>query len=74
MRQPRPLAVNDVVLFRSTAFSSVQSPLALVIKHSIRCIGEDPAAHGHWCTFTNLYHTMPYHIKQIIIFCPQVHV
>ena len=23
-------------------------------------IGEDPAAHGHWCTFTDLYHTMPY--------------
>ena len=20
-------------------------------------IGEDPAAHGHWCTFTDLYHT-----------------
>ena len=19
------------------------------------------AAHGHWCTFTDLYHTMPYH-------------
>ena len=24
-------------------------------------IGEDPAAHGHWCTFTDLYHTIPYH-------------
>ena len=24
-------------------------------------IGEDPAAHGHWCAFTDLYHTMPYH-------------
>ena len=23
-------------------------------------IGEDPAAHGHWCTFTDLYHTIPY--------------
>ena len=21
-------------------------------------IGEDPAAHGHWCTFTDLYHTI----------------
>ena len=26
-------------------------------------IGEDPAAHGHWCAFTDLYHTMPYIIK-----------
>ena len=24
-------------------------------------IVEDPAAHGHWCTFTDLYHTIPYH-------------
>ena len=23
-------------------------------------IGEDPAAHVHWCTFTDLYHTIPY--------------
>ena len=23
-------------------------------------IGEDPAAHGHWCAFTDLYHTIPY--------------
>ena len=23
--------------------------------------GEDPAAHGHWCAFTDLYHTIPYH-------------
>ena len=23
-------------------------------------IGEDPAAHGHRCTFTDLYHTIPY--------------
>ena len=22
-------------------------------------IGEDPAAHGHWCAFTDLYHTIP---------------
>ena len=22
-------------------------------------IGEDPAAHGHWCAFTDLYHAMP---------------
>ena len=22
-------------------------------------IGEDPAAHGHWCTFTDLCHTIP---------------
>ena len=20
-----------------------------------------PAAHGHWCAFTDLYHTIPYH-------------
>ena len=25
------------------------------------CAGEDPAAHGHWCAFTDLYHTIPYH-------------
>ena len=24
-------------------------------------IGEDPAAHGHWCAFTDLYHAIPYH-------------
>ena len=24
--------------------------------------GEDPATHGHWCTFTDLYHTIPYRI------------
>ena len=24
---------------------------------------EDPAAHGHWCTFTDLYHTIPYTIR-----------
>ena len=23
-------------------------------------IGEDPAAHGHWCAFTDMYHTIPY--------------
>ena len=28
-------------------------------------IGEDPAAHGHWCAFTDLYHTIPYtHSRQ----------
>ena len=21
-------------------------------------VGEDPAAHGHWCAFTDLYHAM----------------
>ena len=25
--------------------------------------GEDPAAHGHWCAFTDLYHTIPYTTK-----------
>ena len=24
-------------------------------------IGEDPAARGHWCAFTDLYHAMPCH-------------
>ena len=24
-------------------------------------IGEDPAAHGHWCAFTDLYHATPCH-------------
>ena len=23
-------------------------------------IGEDPAAHSHWCAFTDLYHTIPW--------------
>ena len=27
-------------------------------------IGEDPAAHGHWCAFTDIYHTIPYHTLQ----------
>ena len=22
-------------------------------------VGEDPAAHGHWCAFTDLCHAMP---------------
>ena len=22
-------------------------------------VGEDPAAHGHWCALTDLYHAMP---------------
>ena len=22
-------------------------------------VGEDPAAHGHWCAFTDVYHVMP---------------
>ena len=26
---------------------------------SVVPIGEDPAAHGHWCAFTDLYHAMP---------------
>ena len=31
-------------------------------------IGEDPAAHGHWCTFTDLYHTIPclYHATGVL--------
>ena len=28
---------------------------------SVVPIGEDPAAYGHWCTFTDLYHTMSCH-------------
>ena len=28
-------------------------------------IGEDPAAHGHWCAFTDLYHTIPYQCKVV---------
>ena len=24
-------------------------------------VGEDPAAHGHWCAFTDLYHAIPCH-------------
>ena len=28
-------------------------------------IGEDPAAHGHWCAFTDLYHTIPYHLPWV---------
>ena len=26
-------------------------------------IGEDPAAHGHWCAFTDLYHAIPYQLN-----------
>ena len=28
---------------------------------SVVPIGEDPAAHNHWCTFTDLYHIIPCH-------------
>ena len=30
-------------------------------------VGEDPAAHGHWCAFTDLYHTMPCHAMPTLI-------
>ena len=30
---------------------------------SVVPIGEDPAAHGHWCAFTDLYHAIPYHAR-----------
>ena len=33
---------------------------------SSRPIGEDPAAHGHWCAFTDLCHTIPYHTSTCI--------
>ena len=37
--------------------------------HAIPCtyhaIREDPAAHGHWCAFTDLYHTIPYHTMHV---------
>ena len=34
-------------------------------------VGEDPAAHGHWCTFTDLYHAMPCHaISKTQSACP----
>ena len=43
-------------------------PCAGIDRHTTSCtwpsvvpIGEDPAAHGHWCAFTDLYHTIPYH-------------
>ena len=26
------------------------------------CLGEDPAAHSPWCAFTDLYHTIQYHV------------
>ena len=31
-------------------------------------IGEDPAAHGHWCIFIDFYHTMPYHAGERAIY------
>ena len=39
-------------------------PIRLLAAHGAKScldLGEDPAAHGHWCTFTDLYHTIPYH-------------
>ena len=34
-------------------------------------IGEDPAAHGHWCAFTDLYHTIPYQFSSgCVLFLP----
>ena len=29
--------------------------------HQVVSVGEDPAAHSHWCTFMGLYHAMPCH-------------
>ena len=39
-------------------------PYHTIPYHQVVPIGEDPAAHGHWCTFTDLYHTtIPYRLK-----------
>ena len=49
--------------FSSTTFSSVHGSRAdsSCTWPYVVPIGEDPAAHGHWCAFTDLYHTIPYH-------------
>ena len=43
-----------------TIVFSIWGVLRLAHGHCFVPIGEDPAAHGHWCAFTDLYHTIPY--------------
>ena len=49
----------------------MNAPVLKFFEHDIRrrrrLLGEDPAAHGHWCAFTDLYHTIPYHKPR----CPE---
>ena len=62
--KPRPLAV-----IRNRRLNSVAllDPLRSV---QFSPIGEDPAAHGHWCAFTDLYHTIPYHVHMCVSYWP----
>ena len=50
-----PIMLTDVV----ARWRPLAAPGAEVVP-----IGEDPAAHGHWCTFTDLYHATPCHATQ----------
>ena len=45
-----------------TLLTDVVPRCRLLAAHGLHVvpIGEDPAAHGHWCAFTDLYHAMPY--------------
>ena len=38
--------------------NQISGPRGLGLGATI-AIGEDPAAHGHWCAFTDLYHAIP---------------
>ena len=61
--QLRAYAMPSVPVPPITLLTDVVARCRLLAAHGARsclCIGEDPAAHGHWCTFTDLYHTIPY--------------
>ena len=47
---------NEYVLGSSLNLDSDSCVFAMGSQH-LGCWGEDPAAHGHWCTFTDFYHT-----------------
>ena len=52
------------VQFSSVQFAVVQTlPPTSCTWPSVVPIGEDPAAHGHWCAFTDLYHTIPWPLE-----------
>ena len=36
-------------------------------------VGEDPAAHGHWCAFTDLCHAMPGQCRSGHVRAPHSH-
>ena len=47
-----------IILFLRSLYSKFSSSTTTCTWPWVVPIGEDPAARGHWCAFTDLYHTM----------------